>query len=272
MGLNLAEIQQKLDRLIQNMSEQNRRAYQIFYDPTPQDVTLPQLDENGNLVNVTIPNRAKIKAQVDNFIAGAETNIKGWWVQNYNVSSIDELVNAINDTPFGGLVNIYLQNDITIDRDIDISGKQVFIHGDGHKLSVNTFKVKDTNNTVVGTGIFNIHAVHPALIHFHSITIDLPAISSTGNGNQWFWNARRVFIQLGNPNAGIGFYGCAFAFSTINVGDNVYVVGRGNAGTNNYPANGFVIAGTYGTTVNLDPDGDGSNTGNGFSINVQEII
>jgi len=60
MGLNLAEIQQKLDRLIQNMSEQNRRAYQIFYDPNPQDVTLPQLDENGNLVNVTIPNRAKI--------------------------------------------------------------------------------------------------------------------------------------------------------------------------------------------------------------------
>ncbi|WP_456459703.1 hypothetical protein [Desulfurobacterium sp.] len=62
MGLNLAEIQQKLDRLIQNMSEQNRRAYQIFYDPNPQDVELPQLDENGNLVNVTIPNRAKILA------------------------------------------------------------------------------------------------------------------------------------------------------------------------------------------------------------------
>ena len=65
MGLNLAEIQQKLDRLIQNMSEQNRRAYQIFYDPTPQDVELPQLDENDNLVNVTIPNRAKILADFE---------------------------------------------------------------------------------------------------------------------------------------------------------------------------------------------------------------
>jgi len=77
MGLNLAEIQQKLDRLIQNMSEQNRRAYQIFYDPNPQDVELPQLDENGNLITVTIPNRAKIKAEVDNFIAGARREYCG---------------------------------------------------------------------------------------------------------------------------------------------------------------------------------------------------
>ncbi|WP_456436905.1 hypothetical protein [Desulfurobacterium sp.] len=71
MGLNLAEIQQKLDRLIQNMSEQNRRAYQIFYDPNPQDVELPQLDENGNLVNVTIPNRAKILADFEVWKEGA---------------------------------------------------------------------------------------------------------------------------------------------------------------------------------------------------------
>jgi len=71
MGLNLAEIQQKLDRLIQNISEQNRRAYQIFYDPNPQDVTLPQLDKNGNLVNVTIPNRAKILADFTAWREGA---------------------------------------------------------------------------------------------------------------------------------------------------------------------------------------------------------
>ena len=221
---------------------------------------------------ITLPGLPKLKAQVDGFIAGAETTIKGWWARNFNVSSADELENAINSTPFGGLAVIHLQNDIILDRDIDISGKQVYVYGQNHKLSVNTFEVKDTNNTTVGTGIYRITASHSATIHFNGVAVDLPAASSTGNGNQWFWNVRRVFVQLGSPDVGIGFYGCAFAFSTINVGDNVYVVGRGNAGTNNYPANGFVVAGTYNTTVNLDPDGDGSHTGNGFAINVQEII
>ena len=107
MGLNLAEIQQKLDRLIQNMSEQNRRAYQIFYDPNPQDVTLPQLDENGNLVNVTIPNRAKIKAEVDNFIAGARgtfvtKDIKSFFVEGDG----DKFYPVVFDPPWRVPVNL----------------------------------------------------------------------------------------------------------------------------------------------------------------------
>ena len=71
MTFNFAELQQKVDRLLHNIAEQNRRAYQLFYDPTPQDVELPQLDENGSLITVKIPNRAKIKAEVDSFISGA---------------------------------------------------------------------------------------------------------------------------------------------------------------------------------------------------------
>jgi len=69
--MNLTELQQKVDRLIFNIAEQNRRAYQLFYDPNPQDVILPQLDENGNLVNVTIPNRAKILADFEAWREGA---------------------------------------------------------------------------------------------------------------------------------------------------------------------------------------------------------
>lgn len=67
MSINLAEIQQKVDRLLYNIAEQNRKAYQLFYDPNPQDVSLPQLDENGNLVTVSIPNRAKILEDFNNW-------------------------------------------------------------------------------------------------------------------------------------------------------------------------------------------------------------
>lgn len=121
MGLNLAEIQQKLDRLIQNMSEQNRRAYQIFYDPNPQDVTLPQLDENGNLVNVTIPNRAKIKQQMWDDVNAAV----GLWHRTFYVNAdgndnnpgtsdapFATLSKALASIPSGGWAQIFLQGDI----------------------------------------------------------------------------------------------------------------------------------------------------------------
>jgi len=98
MGLNLAEIQQKLDRLIQNIAEQNRRTYQIFYDPNPQDVTLPQLDENGNLVNVTIPNRAKILADFEAWKKGAQEEFVGTQLISSNWSSTAGVSYAYGNT------------------------------------------------------------------------------------------------------------------------------------------------------------------------------
>jgi len=92
MGVNLAEVQQKIDRLLYNIAEQNRHAYSIFYDPNPQDVELPQLDENGNLTTVKIPNRAKIKAEVDNFIAGARKEFS-----SANICPNPELVDSNGD-------------------------------------------------------------------------------------------------------------------------------------------------------------------------------
>jgi hypothetical protein len=71
MGINLAEIQQKVDRLLYNIAEQNRRAYSLFFDPNPQEVELPQLDENGNLITVKIPNRAKVLADFEAWRGGA---------------------------------------------------------------------------------------------------------------------------------------------------------------------------------------------------------
>ena len=139
MGLNLAEIQQKLDRLIQNMSEQNRRAYQIFYDPNPQDVTLPQLDENGNLVNVTIPNRAKIKAQLWDDVGGALGQFnKVVYVDAQNGDDnnpgtadapFKTIRKAVDSVPTGSIGVIVLKNGQThylpADDDIYILGKQI---------------------------------------------------------------------------------------------------------------------------------------------------
>ena len=117
MGLNLAEIQQKLDRLIQNIAEQNRQAYQIFYDPNPQDVTLLQLDENGNLVNVTIPNRAKILADFTAWREGAREEFVGT-----KLIPIDWNEKASVTYAYGNSGNIAITNGCVLKHDVNADG------------------------------------------------------------------------------------------------------------------------------------------------------
>ncbi len=45
--------------LFTNLNNQNELYYNMFLNPTPMDLTLERYDENGELVTVTIPNRAK---------------------------------------------------------------------------------------------------------------------------------------------------------------------------------------------------------------------
>ena len=120
MGINLAEIQQKVDRLLYNMAEQNRRAYSLFFDPNPQEVELPQLDENGNLITVKIPNRALIKKQLWDDIGGAI----GQWRKTLYVdpeagddnnlgtenAPFKTIGKANSSIPLGGVADIYLSN------------------------------------------------------------------------------------------------------------------------------------------------------------------
>ncbi len=123
MGINLAEIQQKVDRMLYNIAEQNRRAYQLFYDPNPMDVELPQIDENGNLITVSIPNRAKIKKQMWDDVNAAV----GLWDRTFYVDQINgndnnpgtsdapfkTLKKAIDSVPIGGNGVIYLLSNYT---------------------------------------------------------------------------------------------------------------------------------------------------------------
>ncbi len=190
MGLNLAEIQQKLDRLIQNMSEQNRRAYSVFYDPNPQDVELPQLDENGNLITVKIPNRAKIKQQMWDDVNAAT----GLWNRTFYVdvngddnnpgtpdAPFETIKKAVDSVPIGGIGVIVLKNGQThylpSDSDIYIRGKQI--------LFVAWDSTQDSN----GSGTYPY--TNPPVIYF-SLKAD---------------NTVSKFILGGNACIGFGRYG-----------------------------------------------------------------
>ena len=59
MSLNMEQIQQQIDMLLHDHSEQNRLFYEVFYDPEPQDVEM-QIYVDSVLTTVTIPNRAKL--------------------------------------------------------------------------------------------------------------------------------------------------------------------------------------------------------------------
>lgn len=48
-----------LSVLFTNLNNQNKMYYDMFLNPTPMDIDLERYDENGKLVTVTLPNRAK---------------------------------------------------------------------------------------------------------------------------------------------------------------------------------------------------------------------
>lgn len=56
---DIDQISTVLGKLQSNYSELARTFYTLFYDETPQDITLEWYDENGDLQTQTIPNRAK---------------------------------------------------------------------------------------------------------------------------------------------------------------------------------------------------------------------
>lgn len=56
---DIDQISTVLGKLQSNYSELARTFYTLFYDETPQDITLEWYDENGVLQTQTIPNRAK---------------------------------------------------------------------------------------------------------------------------------------------------------------------------------------------------------------------
>ena len=55
----MEDVVNMLTILFTNLNNQNEMYYNMFLNPTPMDIDLERYDENGELVTVTLPNRAK---------------------------------------------------------------------------------------------------------------------------------------------------------------------------------------------------------------------
>ena len=60
-NVTLTELIDMLSELFTNMNNLDKTYYDMFYNPTPLDITLERYDENGVLQKVVLPNRAKDK-------------------------------------------------------------------------------------------------------------------------------------------------------------------------------------------------------------------
>ena len=59
ISVRLDQIQAQLAKLQESYGDIARTYYNIFYNPEPMDITLSLYDNNGELVEITVPNRAK---------------------------------------------------------------------------------------------------------------------------------------------------------------------------------------------------------------------
>jgi len=67
MGINLTEISQKVLDNSRNAANVFRKMYDLHYNPNPLDVPFEYIDENGNKVTTSVPNRSKIKNDFDSW-------------------------------------------------------------------------------------------------------------------------------------------------------------------------------------------------------------
>ena len=280
MALNLAELQQKADRVIHNADEFVRKWVEFLSAPAGT-VTLEYYDRNGNLQTVSFSNRNKL---VQDFIESVNNAmIKNFYVEAINGNDTnDGSLNApfktpkkaIDSIPVGGVGVVRLLSDVELTEDISIRRKHVVIVGEGapRTINVRAVNVTDNNGVVVGTGIPMIRLLGgSSSINFLRLAVNIPALSSTAQGDQWFWHVRRALVQCGDVGWGTGFYAVGFVYSTLNIGDYAYAV-SGSEGANAYTSDGYIYAGRYATTTNLDPDGDGVSTGNGFATSDVQVV
>lgn len=106
--MNMETIQQNLDALLHNHSEQNRLYYEMFFDPEPNDVEM-QVYVDGALTTVTIPNRAKM----------AE------WYQ----SSVERYQGDVTIYNRGVVTGCAVTKSTTATRNLNLSAGVIFAHG-----------------------------------------------------------------------------------------------------------------------------------------------
>nr|BDD47403.1 hypothetical protein 12 [bacterium] len=135
MGINLAEVQQKIDRLLKNQEDLLSKTYDIFFNTESKVVELEQLNAEGKLQTVKIPNYSKVSevaSPVGAIVVWPGIDIPENWM-------------ACNGKEINREANIELYNIAKKDKE-----QPQLPFGEGDK--VNTFCLPDlTKNNLPGT-------------------------------------------------------------------------------------------------------------------------
>lgn len=133
MALNLAELQQKADRVIHNADEFVRKWMEFIAAPAGT-VTLEYYDRNGNLKTVSFSNRNKL---VQDFIANVNSvMVKEVYVDGINGNDGNDgsanspfatIKKAVESTPYGAfvIVNFLTGGVYDITQNIDVGTRKV---------------------------------------------------------------------------------------------------------------------------------------------------
>jgi len=97
--MDLGLLQQKMNSFIEVVSSWNRNVGKMYHSSTPEDVTVQLIDNNGNVIDSTMPNVAKFRKQIWDDVGGALGQI-GKRVYINSVDGDDSNDGSSTVTPF----------------------------------------------------------------------------------------------------------------------------------------------------------------------------
>jgi len=166
MAINYNEIQQKIDNVLHNNDEFVRRWVDFLTAPSGT-VTVEYYDQNGNLQTASFDNRSKV---VQDFIANVNSAMqKTFYVDAVNGDDNNDgspnapfktLKKACDSVPVGGSGEITILGDYTLQQDIDIKYKHIFLTLTG-TLTFPWFAIDNTYAGIHGITLYN------SSIHFY---------------------------------------------------------------------------------------------------------
>lgn len=129
-----------LSVLFTNLNNQNKMYYDMFLNPTPMDIDLERYNENGQLVTVTLPNRAKDRI----WVLTGKGNPNGQIAAKIGTIYLDETSK-----------NLWFKSD---GADSDTSGwKQIYDSSDEFlRPDGNGSRLTDLNANSITDGILNV--------------------------------------------------------------------------------------------------------------------
>ncbi|MCP3922628.1 MAG: hypothetical protein GY714_08595 [Desulfobacterales bacterium] len=243
--MNFPEVEQKVNRLVHNISEQNRSYYDVFLNQTPKTVGLKHYDEDGVLKDVTIPNIAKVTNDIGYIKTSMTLNVG----PNRQYKSIAQAWNYLTNKRIEARVEIKVDDGVyetsTIwlcdhpnAEHIDIIGNisepekcilkfvpdsNGYSHGiriiNVKRLVFSGFKIVGSKSETTGHGELSTHRgiriENHSSVYSHSNSI---IIDSCGNGVETtkhsFYEAHKIRIN----NCMIGVYVSVLSFAFIGRG------------------------------------------------------